>query len=394
MLTDRGWAVLGASVALGLLWVGFGEDELLAGAILLGAATLLALVYVRAVKPRAAVTRKLLPSLVNEGEFAIVEAVVENTSRLPLINATLEDEVVGLGSARFSIGRIRVGEQVTAGYRILCRPRGVYEVGPARMEVRDPLELASAGGRTGTYDRLVVYPHVEQLESFPIVRGRDPTLQAARPEFSHRGGEDFFTIREYQFGDDLRRVHWPTSAKRDEIMIRQLETPWQSRALVLFDIRAERYESEVTFEKAVRGAASVTSHLFQSRFEADVLIGSQLIKGSDPNPYGRAMELLAGVDRQRNLDVRAVAMRLQRTGRGGALIVLTGVPDEELLAAQQVLSKDFLSTIVMTVTETESTNTLQFQRSGAITIDIRPEESWTAAWLTALSTTWSTASAG
>lgn len=394
MLTDRGWAVLGASVALGLLWIGFGEDELLAGALLLAIGTVLAVMYVRAVKPRAAVTRRLLPSLVNEGDFAVVEAVIENASRLPLWNATVEDEVARLGSARFSVGRVGVGEQITAGYRILCRPRGVYEVGPARIEIRDPLELARAGGRTGTYDRLVVYPHVEPLQGFPVVRGRDPTLQAARPEFSHRGGEDFYTIREYQFGDDLRRVHWPTSAKRDELMIRQLETPWQSRALVLFDIRHEQYESDAAFEKAVRGAASVTSHLFSSRFEADVLIGSTLVKGADPNPYARTMELLAGVERQRHLDLRAIAMRLQRTGRGGALIVLTGLADEELLAAQQVLSKDFLSTIVMTVTETASTGTLQFQRTGAITIDIRPDESWTAAWMSALSTTWSTASAG
>lgn len=394
MLTDRGWAVLGASVALGLLWVGFGEIELLAAALLLGVGTILALIYVRLVKPKASVTRRLLPSLVNEGDFAVVEAVVENAARLPLLNATIEDEVARLGAARFSVGRVSAGEQVTAGYRILCRPRGVYEVGPARIEIRDPMELARSGGRTGGYDRLVVYPHVEPLESFPIVRGRDPTLQAARPEFSHRGGEDFFTIREYQIGDDLRRVHWPTSAKRDELMIRQLETPWQSRALVLFDVRHERYESDGAFEKAVRGAASVTSHLFKSRFEADVLIGSQLVKGADPNPYARTMELLAGIDRQRHLDLRAIAMRLQRTGRGGALIVLTGIADDELFAAQQVLSKDFLSTIVMTVTENESTASLQFQRTGAITIDIRPDESWTAAWMSALATTWSTASAG
>ena len=60
---------------------------------------------------------------------------------------------------------------------------------------------------------------------------------ASRPEFSRRGGEDFYTLRSYQEGDDLRRVHWASSAKLDELMIRQMETPWQSRALVFFDVR-------------------------------------------------------------------------------------------------------------------------------------------------------------
>ncbi len=66
-------------------------------------------------------------------------------------------------------------------------------------------------------------------------------MATARTRFSQTGGEDFFTLRDYEDGDDLRKVHWPSSAKRDRLMIRQLEMPWQSRALIVLDTEVANY---------------------------------------------------------------------------------------------------------------------------------------------------------
>ena len=235
MISDRGWSAIGAGVALLVLWWALGEVELLATGLLLLGAVVVGATLVSRTTPSISVTRQLRPNLVHEGDQAGVTVQLTNTGKRTLRNVVLEDTVSNLGSARFAIGKLRRGQTVTATYQILCRPRGIYMVGPASIAVQDPLRMATSTFATEDGDRLIVYPSIEDLEGFPVVRGLDPTVHAARPEFSHQGGEDFFTLREYQLGDDLRRVHWRSSAKRDRLMIRQLETPWQARALVMFD---------------------------------------------------------------------------------------------------------------------------------------------------------------
>ena len=105
MLTDRGWAALGASLALVLLWVALGETELLATGLFLTTAALAASLYTRFGKPTALVIRHLRPTLVREGDQALVRTAVTNTGRWSIFNPTIEDEVMELGSARFATAR-------------------------------------------------------------------------------------------------------------------------------------------------------------------------------------------------------------------------------------------------------------------------------------------------
>jgi uncharacterized protein (DUF58 family) len=383
MLTDRGWAALGAGIAMLILFAALGEVELLGAGLLLVVGSLGSLLLVRLTNPTASVTRRLNPNLVHEGDQA-------NRGRFSMRNVTVEDTVSNLGSARFALGKLSRGETASASYQILCRPRGLYEVGPARITATDPLGLATSSVLIGEGDQLIVYPSVEDLEGFPVVRGLDPSVHAAKPEFSHRGGEDFFTLREFRVGDDLRRVHWPSSAKRDQLMIRQLETPWQARALVMFDPRASAYESQPAFERAVRGAASAIRHLFRQGFAADLWAGGAPVSSNHASPYAAAMEALASVQPEEDLDIRAAATHLRRGTRGGALILITGVGDTDLLEAQRLLDRDFGRTILLSVSETTPASVVQFQRAGVVTITIGPHESWGPAWLKGVQATWST----
>ena len=390
MVTERGWSAIGTGIALIVLWWALGEVELLATGLVLIGAVAIGVVVVRTSAPVISVTRQLRPNLVHEGDQAGVTVQLNNRGRRPLRNVVVEDTVSNLGSARFAVGKIKPGQTVTATYQILCRPRGIYVVGPASITVQDALRMASASFAAEEGDRLIVYPSIEDLEGFPVVRGLDPTVHAARPEFSHQGGEDFFTLREYQQGDDLRRVHWPSTAKRDKLMIRQLETPWQARALVMFDPRDTSFETAAAFERGVRGAASVTRHLMKLGFSADLWAGGSPVLGSDASPYTAAMEVLAGVAPTPDLDIQAASLLLRRRARGGALVLITGVPDQELLAAQQLLSRDFGRTLLLTVSKTASTSVLQFQRAGAITMSIGPHDPWGPAWIKGVHSAWST----
>jgi uncharacterized protein (DUF58 family) len=391
MLTERGWAAAGAVLALMALWSMFGEVEFLAVAGLLVGGLIAGSFFTRWSRAKVVVSRRLHPALVHEGDRAIVELRITNPLRRTVRNLTVNDAVGGMGTAEFDVSRVSSADEVLATYHIVCRPRGVYAVGPAHARVGDPLGFSAFQRQAGPADRLIVYPEVEDLVGFPRVRGQDPAMQASRPEFSRRGGEDFYTLRSYQQGDDLRRVHWPSSAKRDELMIRQLETPWQARALVMLDVRPNSYEDPACFEKAVRGTASVVRHLARSGFAADLWAGGN--GAIDARHYTAAMEALAIVATNK-VDFHAVAARMRRTGGGGALVVVTGVPDPAVLAAHQLLSRDYRSTVVMAATGSTSTTGAALVRAGAQLVQVPPTGSWAAAWMQSMGKTWAPASAG
>jgi uncharacterized protein (DUF58 family) len=392
MPTVRGWALLGAGLALLFLWWLFGDPELLLVAGFLVATVLLGLVYVRYHKPRLGIARHLGSGAVHNGDTTTVTLLLENRGSRRVSHLRLTDEVEQLGMASFEIASMAPNEIATAAYRVTCRPRGIYQVGPARGFSSDPLGLAELPVPTSVIDRLVVYPTIEDLSGFPIVRGKDPALSASRPEHSQRGGEDFYTLREYQRGDDLRRVHWPSSAKRDELMIRQLETPWQSRALVLLDVRESPYESDEAFETAVSGAASVISHLVRSGFDADLWAGEA--NTIDASRYAVTMERLAMVSPDPAIDIEAVGSRVRHRGGGGALVLVTGVPDRKLLSVQRLLAPDFGATLLMGVTSTTPQTVIGFHRVGATTLIVDPGGEWGRAWMTAMRTVWAGVSAG
>jgi uncharacterized protein (DUF58 family) len=393
MPTSRGWAAAGVSGALLLLWVGFGEVELLATALFLLLAVAGGVAFVRLGAPRIEATRHLYPAQAHEGEQVTVEIALRAAGKAR--HLSLDDTVHGLGVARFAAAAASPGQRLVARYEVYCRARGVYPVGPAELAVADPFGLTERRVPLGSVDRLTVYPAVEPLVGFPAVRGIDPAVQSTHPTFAPQGGEDFFTLREYQIGDDLRKVHWPSSAKRDQLMIKQLEVPWQARALVLLDQRADRYPSPEAFEHAVRGAASVVTHLFGGGFSPELWTGERAPGSRAESRFTQAMEVLASVQPLAHLDLRQSVTRLRRQGvGGGALVVVTGLPDEGALAAYRVLAQDFARTVVLSAADGAAEALLAFQRAGAVTVFAAPGQAWAPAWRTAMEMSWSTASLG
>ena len=394
MPTTRGWAGIGAAFALGVLWAGFGEDLLLALGVFLFAAVGGGSLYVKFAAPRLALQRAINPVQLHDGERALVDLTLE--SRRRVFRVTVEDRVHGLGSARFVADRVADGDAMAGRYEVLCRPRGVYKVGPSKVTIGDPLGFIESTSTFGTVDRLVVYPRIDPLAGVPTGRGQDQTINTARASFWHTGGEDFYTLREYHQGDDLRKVHWPSSAKHDQLMIKQLEMPWQSRAFILLDPRVEPHDSAESFEQAVRGAASTLKHLFASGYTPTIWsgTGNGTVVGS-PNAYQVAMEELATVRPSNGQNLRHLISRLRRSGMaGGVLVMVTGRADEADLAAMRLLSQDFYRTVVLSVAETENDAILGFAKAGALVVRSSPTGTWTEPWRNAMEHGWSTATAG
>ncbi len=392
MITTRGWAALGAAAALVLLFGGFGEPELLAGGIFLFLSVAVGALIVRRSRPDADLTRHITPLRLHEGDRARVE--IRIFARRPMRPLIIEDEVSKLGRARFATARAGRNSTVSAHYEIVCRPRGVYQIGPAELIISDPLDLAAVRTTAGGVDRMVVFPAIEPLAGYPSTRGHDPSVQSAHPSHAPSGGDDFFTLREYRVGDDLRRVHWPSSAKRDELMIRQLEIPWRSRALVLLDTRAKAHTPE-GFEHAVRGAASILHHFYGGGYVPLLWIGDT-VRPPASTPYELSMEKLAAVQPNETLDLRRAVLRMRRHGHtGGALVLITGAVDEENLAVFQTLGRDYSRTVLMVVADEEPDSLVPFKLGGAAAAVVRIGDSWTGAWTQVIGAgRWSSASPG
>ncbi len=394
MPTTRGWAALGAAVALSALWIGLGEDLLLALGMFLIGAVAGGVGYVRFAGPRLILKRQINPHQLHDGERALVDLCLE--SRRRVYRVAVEDRVHGLGSATFVADRIAEGDAMAGRYEVLCRPRGVYKVGPSRVTIGDPLGFTEATSTFGSVDRLVVYPRIEVLTGVPTGRGQDQTINTSRASFWHSGGEDFFTLREYQHGDDIRKVHWPSTARRDKLMIKQLEMPWQSRAFIFLDPRVEPHATAEGFEQAVRGSASVLHHLFRSGYTPTIWSGTgngTLVGSADA--YAVAMEELATVRPRSSLDLRHLVARLRRPGMaGGVLVMVTGSPDNADLSAFQLLSQDFYRTVVLSVTDRHNDSVIGFARGGALIVRSSPSGTWAESWQDAMEHGWSTASAG
>jgi len=130
------------------------------------------------------------------------------------------------------------------------------------LRVRDPFGLATvAASLPGTTDILIL-PRVEALgTSRPRANGLG--AEGAIPFMVALHGEDDASIRTYHDGDDLRRIHWPTTAHRSQLMVRQEDRPARRRAVIVMDSRVGGHHGSGTlgsFEWAVTAAASIAAH--------------------------------------------------------------------------------------------------------------------------------------
>ena len=246
----------GTSVAFFIAGRLLGISELYPFAVLGLSLVAGAVVYVHYARWSVDAHRDVRPPQVPAGGNSRVELAVRNTDsrRSPVLSARdpFDD---GRRWARFHIAPLQGGETVRAAYRLPTAERGVFPLGPLQIGLTDPFGLATQGRLAAPGARLVVYPRIDPIAPLPQARGADPTGSTGHPSLS-AGGDDFYALRPYQTGDDLRRVHWPSSARSDEIMIRQDELPWQGRISILADLRGPQHSS-ASLELALSAAASI-----------------------------------------------------------------------------------------------------------------------------------------
>jgi uncharacterized protein (DUF58 family) len=255
-VTRPGVAVAVGSVGLLVAGRVFGVAELFIAGTAGLALVVVALVAVLRPPPTLDLTRTVRPSRVHAGTASRVELRVANQGprRSPVV--TLCDGVTGTAGARLLLGRLAPGTSVVATYRLPTERRGIVRIGPLETEIADPFGLVRRRIPAGPITELTVLPPVVTLMPLPFTLGDDPLAGAEQPNHLGRSGEDFYALRPYVVGDELRRVHWPSTARTGELQVRQDEQPWQGRVTVLLDVRRTTTD-QAGFERMVTAAASV-----------------------------------------------------------------------------------------------------------------------------------------
>lgn len=231
---------------------------------------LLAAAFVGRNRYRLALARTVSPQLVTAGQPAQVTLSLTNEGKAPSGALLLEEQLpYVLGTRpRFALGGVHQGWQREVTYPVRSEVRGRYDIGPMTVRLTDPFGLVEMGRAFRSTVPLTVTPRTVALPPIPL-GGSATGSGDNRPRAFAVGSAEDVTVREYRRGDDLRRVHWRSSARVGELMVRREEQPWQSRATVFLDNRSHVHRGQglaSSFEGAVSAAASIALHLSHRGF--------------------------------------------------------------------------------------------------------------------------------
>ncbi|MEU3300640.1 DUF58 domain-containing protein [Streptomyces sp. NPDC006678] len=343
-LTTRGRSFLAAGVAAAVCAVVLGQSDLLRVGLLLAVLPLICVAVLYRTRYRVAGSRRLFPSRAPAGSEARVHLRMDNVSRMPTGLLMLQDHVpYVLGPRpRFVLDRVEPGGRREVSYRVRSDLRGRYPLGPLQLRLSDPFGMCELTRSFSAYDTLTVIPRTEPLppvrlsgEAMGYGDGRQRSLALA--------GDDDIIPRTYRHGDDLRRVHWRSTARYGELMVRREEQPQRARCTVLLDTRRGAYQGagpDSAFEWAVSGAASVLVHMLERGFSARLLTdtgtsvpgdGGDGFAGStqeSAESAGLMLDALAVVDHSDGAGL-ARAYDVLRGGNEGLLVAFFGDMDEE-----------------------------------------------------------------
>ena len=326
MLTPRGITVAVAGIVMWVCARFLGSPGLEVVAIGLAALPFIAGLFLRATNKPIAATRHLSESRVTPGTRVTVRLDIANPTPATTSFLLLEDRLPpALGRpARLVVTGVGGRGTQPVSYTVLPQTRGHFGIGPLTVDRTDAFGLSRRRVVVEGRDELVVTPEIEDLRA-PTDSASATSVGNARSRQLLRSGEEYYTMRGYQEGDDLRRIHWPSVARTGTLMIRQDEASRRAGGLLYLDNREATLGATGTpaFERAVSCAASIGA-LFARN-------GYALSLGSDESPIqsvteDRFLDLLAGLGQGRSRSLARALTLLRHAGSGDMSLVFVGAP--------------------------------------------------------------------
>jgi uncharacterized protein (DUF58 family) len=299
-MTTRGRLALALGGAVYLAAWAFGSKPLYPVATGLILAVVLAWAWVRVANKPLRLRRRIGDGDHFEGDDVPVWIHVEFEGRIAPPSLALVDRIAKLGERRTPLRRH--GARLHGEYVLPALPRGRYPYEAARAELEDPFALERLSIPLGDAGALVVFPRLVELDRLFSEAGahaRDGRkLLLRRPS-----GFDLHSVREYEQGESLRKVHWRSTARRGQLMVKELEDAPRDEVAVLLDADAAAVVGsppDSSFDMQVRAAGSILrAHARRGRRSLLVINAaqqeSQRVYSADGD-WRRALELLAAVE--------------------------------------------------------------------------------------------------
>jgi uncharacterized protein (DUF58 family) len=300
VLTDRGRWILAVGGGIYLVAWAFGSTALYPIALGLVLAVAGAALWVRLLNKPMNLYRKLARGDRVDGDDVPVSLELDVDG--PALSGTLilRERIARLGERETVLER-RHG-RLRGHYTLRRVPRGRYPVEETHVVLEDPFGLERVDVELPAGASLLVYPRLADLDRlFSEAGARTP--EGRRLLLRRPSGFDLHSVRDYERGESLRRVHWPSTAKRGQLMVKELEDSPRDESAVLLDADAAAVVGEPpesSFELAVRAAGSILkAHASRGRRAALVLNSArpayQRVHSFDGD-WHRALELLAAVE--------------------------------------------------------------------------------------------------
>src|SRR5215472_1198521 len=320
-LTTRGRSFVAAGGAAMVCGLAIPEPDLVrVGALLVILPAVSALIARRS-RYRLSCARKLDPPRIPAGQPTTVTARVENVSRLRT-GVLLAEDITPYALAdrpRFVLDEIEPGGHRELRYQIRSDSRGKFTIGPLRVRVADAFGLVEISRSFSTSSTLVVTPRI-----FPLPRVTAQSSWLGEGDGGMRTisavGEDDAAPRQYQDGDSLHRVHWRSTARYGELMVRREEHQWRNSASVFLDTRRSAHSSAM-FELAVSATASIGVHLAGEGFDTRFVTteGEVPTQGSFRDTL---LDTLAVLRQSRSVSIEAAVAALGASG--GQIMAVVG----------------------------------------------------------------------
>ena len=298
---------------------------------------------------------RTLPERVMAGEpFSIEVAIENNKGWLSAWMMTVKDHVSGRSTnlaPEVAFIRVPPGEKQRGHYQLILADRGQYEFGPVFVDTRFPLGLVERGLNLEVAARLRVYPRLGRLQPDWKRKLQNATEQTSS-QIAQGGifADEFHRLREYRPGDDVRSIHWRTSARRNELMVREHRDSRDRSLLILLDTwwRTVSHEQvHEDFEHALSFAATICVDAARNSRESRITLAvkSETLRvwrgGSGGERIEDLLDALADVlpNNTHKLGPLFEATTLDRSGLPRVLL-LTARPGDAQIEIQKHAAQD------------------------------------------------------
>lgn len=267
VVTQAGWTVLVLAAVALTLSVVFGWQEFTYLGMLLAAAFVVSTAFLFG-RASYGVLIELNPHRVVVGDRAMGRMLVTNTGGRNLPPTRMELPV-GRGVAEFQLPAMKAKQEHEELFAVPTNKRAVIVAGPAESVRGDALGLLRRALQWADAVDLFVHPRTVRLQ--PSASGLVRDLEGQVSKKITNNDIAFHALRPYVPGDDRRYVHWRTSARIGQLMVRQFEETRRSQVTMILATRDDLYASEEEFELAVSVTASVAAQVIRDGTQMNVV---------------------------------------------------------------------------------------------------------------------------